>query len=159
MSGYDRSSVSMYVHAYLYQYVSALFTEQKRKYIIYGACRWIIAFNGNHKTSKQLWRALCTPLNSGGFPLVHTLLGHTSGVSWCFLKVFCCRMKRMWWWPYSGCIQSFTSIHIWFPQPWPWPAYRCSYNGRVLIPRESSLSAGSQLEHFILLVGWYLGVP
>ena len=49
MSGYDRSSVSMYVHAYLYQYVSALFTEQKRKYIIYGACRWIIAFNGTTK--------------------------------------------------------------------------------------------------------------
>ena len=53
-------------------------------------------------------------------------------------------------------------IHIYphlIPQPWPWPAYRCSYIGRVLIPRESSLSVGSQLEHFILLVGWYLEVP
>ena len=31
-----------------------------------------------------------------------------------FSQGVCCRMKRMWWWPYRGCIQSFTSIHIWF---------------------------------------------
>ena len=85
--------INVYVHAYLYQYVSALFTEQKRKYIIYSACRWIIAFNGTTKHQNSMKSSLHTA-KQRRFPLVHTLLGHTSGVSWCFLKVFAAEWRE-----------------------------------------------------------------
>ena len=53
-----------YISVYLLS--SSKVKEQKRKYIIYSACRWIIEFNG---TTKRLSRDLCTPLNSSGFHL------------------------------------------------------------------------------------------
>ena len=112
------------------------------------ACQWIIAFNG---TAKRLSRALRTPLNSGGFHLFIPCWATNLRSFMMFSQGSCCRIKWMWWWPYRGCIQSFTSIHFWFHghDSWPWPAYPCSYNGRVLISREPSLSVGSQLEQFI----------
>ena len=135
------SCIPMHVHVYLY--VSALFTEQKRKYIIH-----VLASESLHGTTKRL--SIKSSLHTS-IPLVHTLLGHKLTK---FHYVFSRSLLQ------NKCIQSFTSIYPYLiPRRWPWPAYPCSYNGRVLIPRERSLSAGSQLEDFILLRGWYLGVP
>ena len=148
------SCMSMYVHVYLY--VSALFTKQKPKYISnICACQWIIAFNG---TAERLSRALRTPLNSGGFHLFIPCWATNLRSFMMFSQGSCCRIKWMWWWPFRGFIQSCTSIHFWF-HGHDHDQRTLAATMAVLISREPSLSVGSQLEQFILLVGWYLGVP
>ena len=111
--GYVLMCVHVHQCMFMYMYLlsSSKLREQKRNYIIYGACRRIIEFNG---TTKRLSRALRTPLNSGGFHLVIPCWATNFRSFMMFSQGFCCRMKRMWWWPYRGCIHHSHLIHIWF---------------------------------------------
>ena len=142
----------MFMYISMYLLSSSKLREQKRKYThvyIYSVCRWIIEFKG---TTKRLSRDLCTPLNSGGF---HWFI--PCWVSWCFLKVFAAEWREC-----DGLTgDAFNHSHLStsdstsltmasVPLQLQWP---CTH------PKRVSLSAGSQLEHFILLVGWYLAVP
>ena len=146
----------MFMHISMYLLFSSKLREQKRKYIIYSACRWNIEFNGTTKRLSKIFAHRQTAaVSTCSYPvMLDHKLPEFHGI---FSRLLLQNEENV------MALQGIRwIIHICpylIPHPWPWPAHPCCYNGRVLIPRESSLSAGSQLEHFILLVGWYLGVP